>query len=428
MTITASFAGDATYEPSSTASVGTVYAAPLIPTSITLSPSSFRLAPGDSQVLTAVLRDSGGNALAGKPIIWSATAGSLSAASTLTDNSGRASVVYTAPGVTAPTEVIIAASFPGDGTYAASSENSVAIVSPISTSLTITALSLVVESGGSLPLTALLLAENQPLGERMLEWSASLGTVTPASVLTDGSGRASAVYAAPVCENATPVTITVSFPGDNRHSAATATFSLTVLPYQTVRVLENLKENLQQAAAEFEAPPLQAENLLALENAFVRGSLGAAVTITLVAEKPGLSKGYEREGVRTRLGEVVVGERIEIVVESDENFKTVLINVGSEVLPVGWLTVLVDNNPIDLADDYLDVLDPTNDGGRPEYLILKGGKGAQILVSIPYFSARVITIRGPLAAPTRLTPALVAVGIVIVVVILLLAFRRRRSG
>jgi hypothetical protein len=110
-----------------------------------------------------------------------------------------------------------------------------------------------------------------------------------------------------------------------------------------------------------------------------------------------------------------------------ENGCTVLINLDNRVLPVGWIReVLVDNEPATLADDYADVLNPNNDNGRPEYLILKGGRGAQILVSIPRFSARVITIRGPIAAaPSRWTPALVTVGIVIVVFILLLAFRRR---
>jgi len=127
-----------------------------------------------------------------------------------------------------------------------------------------------------------------------------------------------------------------------------------------------------------------------LRDALVEGRLGASLTITVEA----VSKGYEHENVRIRLGEVVVGSKVEVVVESTENHKTVIINVENEVLPVRALRVFVDNVEMGLADDYADVLDPTNEN-VPEYLILVGGKGIQVLVSIPYFSGRVITIRAP---------------------------------
>ncbi|MEM2481169.1 MAG: hypothetical protein QXR87_06490 [Candidatus Hadarchaeales archaeon] len=74
--------------------------------------------------------------------------------------------------------------------------------------------------------------------------------------------------------------------------------------------------------------------------------------------------------------------------------------------------VLVDNVPAGLADDYEDVLDPTDDGGRCEYLILKGGRGTQLLVSIPGFSSRTITIKGPLATGKPWVPLVIAVNVV----------------
>jgi len=145
--------------------------------------------------------------------------------------------------------------------------------------------------------------------------------------------------------------------------------------------------------------------------------------------KPSLSKGFERENIRTRLERVIVGERVEVTVESDvENGSTVLINLDNRVLPVGWIReVLVDNEPATLADDYADILDPNNDNGSPEYLILAGGKGVQVLVSVPSFSSHTITIRGPIAAaPARWAPLFVVIGIVIIAIVLLFVFRRRR--
>ncbi len=116
VTVTASFAGDASYQSSSGTSSGTIE--PVRETIISISPSAFALYPGYSgqvQSLTATLRDSNYNPLPNKTITWSATSGSVNLSSGTTDPLGQAAAVYTAPTVTADTpEVTITASFGGD--------------------------------------------------------------------------------------------------------------------------------------------------------------------------------------------------------------------------------------------------------------------------------------------------------------------------
>lgn len=94
------------------------------------------------------------------------------------------------------------------------------------------------------------------------------------------------------------------------------------------------------------------------------------------------------------------GGEVEVKVSSErEEGKTIVINVDNNTLPVSNLEeieLLFDNEEIELAYDYEDVLDPT-DEGAPEYLVLLGANGIQVLVSIPQFSEYTITI-------TRETP------------------------
>jgi WD40 repeat protein len=86
-------------------------------TSLSVSPPSFTLGPGQTQNLTATLT-AGGTPLPGRTVSWSATAGSVSPSSGLTDSSGRVTAVYAAPDT--PTTATITASFAGDTEYGSS--------------------------------------------------------------------------------------------------------------------------------------------------------------------------------------------------------------------------------------------------------------------------------------------------------------------
>jgi hypothetical protein len=232
-------------------------------------------------------------------------------------------------------------------------------------------------SGENLTVSVVLVDEaGNFLSGKSVKLAASLGTLTPELSTTDNSGRATFLYSAPLVTAPTFDFLTASFAGDGRYAGSVAVKEIAVLPPAARQTVENVVESVKSAGETF-GVPLENELVRVVENATIRGNLGAVVTVTVLVDKPGLSKGFERENIRTRLERVVVGQRVEVAVESDvENGSTVLINLDNRILPAGWIQeVLVDNEPASLADDYTDVLDPSNDNGRPEYLILRGGRG-----------------------------------------------------
>ncbi len=86
--------------------------------------------------------------------------------------------------------------------------------------------------------------------------------------------------------------------------------------------------------------------------------------------------------------------RVSFKVSGDENStgKTIAINVDlSTFNPNLGILVEYDGESVMMADDIDDILNPNNDGSHPEYLIVIGSNGAQLLVSIPHFSEHLIT-------------------------------------
>lgn len=91
----------------------------------------------------------------------------------------------------------------------------------------------------------------------------------------------------------------------------------------------------------------------------------------------------------------IEGNKISLKISGEEHQtgKTVVVNVEGDFFD-DHLNLLVnyDQETIRLADDLDDVLNPDDDGSHPEYLIIQGAEGTQILVSIPHFSEHEITI------------------------------------
>lgn len=80
----------------------------------------------------------------------------------------------------------------------------------------------------------------------------------------------------------------------------------------------------------------------------------------------------------------------------DPEGRTILFTLSESALadPQG-LEVRFDGEPIGLADDVDDVLDPSD--GVAEYLIIVGGQGTQVWVQVPHFSPHTIELRGAAA-------------------------------
>jgi parallel beta-helix repeat protein len=402
-------------------------------TVLTVEPSTFSLTSGGSLTLTATLRDSDNRPLVGKLISWSEqeNRGTFSQLSGSTNENGQVKVVYTAPAVTGPENVRITFRFAGDDSYLGATAIAVGGISPAPPApsrLTISPGTFTVASGENVELTVRLTDESGlPLAGKTIALSASLGEVRPSTGVTDNSGQVRAIYLAPTVEAAASVTITASFAGDSRWLASRSTCSGTILPSETGMKLENLVSALENRAVEL-AIPIAGENLRLVENSFIEGRLGACLSV-------GVADGVSRhtvEFLHPELAEprvrVETGKKIEVVVESTAVAgKTLLLNIENQVLqvPADKIEVLFDGKKIGPADDYADVLDPTNEG-VPEYLVVAGGRGMQVLVSVPSFSVHTITIQGPAAAGTPWAPLLTAVAVIAIVLVLLFVFRRKK--
>jgi hypothetical protein len=364
-------------------------------------------------------------------LTWSVASGSLSENSGTTDNSGQVTVTYTAPTVDNQTSVTVTVSFASDNSYSSSTGSSTGTISPApvaaatSTSLTISPSSFLVASENSVTLTATLLNENgAALPDKTVGWSAAYGTLSAASGITDNAGQLSVTYTAPAFENQASVSVTASFAADNQYSASSATSSGAVLVQEKITEIENAVDNMMETMDNLNIT-LENDQLQFLENAFVEEKLGMIIDIRTTGTATGLTSEASlsyKHGDITYTVTVTVGEKVEMTLDSaTENGKTIIFNIDNSALPnPDEFTVHYDNQQIGPADNYEDVLDPTNEN-VPEYLILIGGNGVQILISIPSFSSHTITISTlPTQPYATLPPTYIAVIVAIAFVIVLI--------
>ncbi len=142
------------------------------------------------------------------------------------------------------------------------------------------------------------------------------------------------------------------------------------------------------------------ETRLEIENSIANGLFGGEINV-----QKGEDQTFDHEiviydGVEIEPVEVTQ-ERISIIVSGDENStgKTIAINVDQHFTnSQGEFTVEYDGELIETADDINDILNPNDDGSHPEYLIIMGANGMQILISVPHFSEHIITISSVIEA------------------------------
>ena len=164
-----------------------------------------------------------------------------------------------------------------------------------------------------------------------------------------------------------------------------------------------------------------------------KGHVGARIMVQLrhVAEVQNRSHIMTYSDLRVncsvKTGKVVVN------VSSNESGKTIIIDVDNStfnVTKLDKLKVLLDNKNIEMASNYSDVLDPTNDNGKPEYLIVIGSNGVEVLVSVPKFSPHTIVITEPTEegiSLTKRTPGFTFIVLVTALTLLLALYCRREK-
>ena len=96
------------------------------------------------------------------------------------------------------------------------------VITPRATQLTLSPETFTITSGQSVTLTVKLTSDGQPLADKQIVFTATLGSINPSIVTTDANGVASTVYTAPKLSARTSVAITASFLGDITYERSTA--------------------------------------------------------------------------------------------------------------------------------------------------------------------------------------------------------------
>ena len=203
------------------------------PTSLTLSPSSFEIKPGESLTLTATLT-SNGTPLEGKSIAFASVGGSVSPNIGTTDSNGQVEITYTAPSV--ETSVTVTVMFAGDLYYQESNASSSGTVAKASTTLGISPPTFTVSSGESTTLTVTLNSGGSPLSGKSIGFTTTLGSVSPNVGTTDQEGRISITYTAPVVSIRNTTEVVAVFAGGLTHKTSSATASGTIEVDEEVQI------------------------------------------------------------------------------------------------------------------------------------------------------------------------------------------------
>ena len=236
-TITASFGGNGVYQSSSSTSHVTVSPPSAAATRLTVTPPSFELQGGETQILTATLV-SGSKAL-GANVTWAISPSGVGSLS----SSAGASVTYTAPTVQQTTSVSVTASFAGNAEYKSSSGSSAGTVVPAQASTKTTKVEVspsgfAVVSGKTQTLTAEveIAGNDTPIGGATVTWTVTPpgeGTVSPTSGL-------SATYTAPTVQQNTSVTITATYAANGNYLESSGASLGTVMPQTALQFLYQL--------------------------------------------------------------------------------------------------------------------------------------------------------------------------------------------
>jgi hypothetical protein len=184
------------------------------------------------------------------------------------------------------------------------------------------------------------------------------------------------------------------------------------------------------------ARPMDPESRATVEQAKAAGQVGAEVRVA--GEDP----------VAVEMGDVEVQDAwaededglkagMEIQAPDDAGPTTVTMDLQDDALEgvnvteaADELEVAFDNETIAMADDLEDVLDASDDDGEPEYLVMAGSDGVEVLVSVPHFSPHTVEVYQTQSSGEQLdgnqVPGLGAVGAVLATALAGLAVRRER--
>jgi|GEM_PF-2607107 len=171
--------------------------------------------------------------------------------------------------------------------------------------------------------------------------------------------------------------------------------SLVAMPKNPVTVIsgQGTRYDLHiEAYTNYNCPECPEIYEIFIDEAIANGYVGSKINISelesnIFQHNISIYNGVEIKNLNIKKGS------ISFIVSGNETGggKTIVINIDGSVFDLSsQILVNYDGESISMADDINDVLDPNDDGAHPEYLIVLGSNGAQLLVSVPHFSEHTI--------------------------------------
>lgn len=165
----------------------------------------------------------------------------------------------------------------------------------------------------------------------------------------------------------------------------------------------------------------------------VAGQVVVQTTAALAADKTATSAVTTAHYDDVQILSAATRSHVEVTVSSTTSTgRTLIVSLDRETLPglaQGDGEILLDGEETAHADSYADVLDATDDDGRAEYFVLAGEEGTQVLVSIPHFSTRSVTLRerSAFAGPPVFMYATIFLSVLVAAETVFLARRRKEK-
>lgn len=171
-----------------------------------------------------------------------------------------------------------------------------------------------------------------------------------------------------------------------------------------------------------------------VDRAIARGDVAGHVLVqterALAADAPVTSAVATSNYDDVQILTAATRHEVEVTISSTTSSgRTLIVSLDPETVPgmgEGLAEILLDGEALAHASSYADVLDPSDDHGRGEYFVLAGEAGTQVLVSIPHFSTRSVTLRerSAFAGPPVFMYATIALSVLLAVETVFIARRR----
>lgn len=161
-----------------------------------------------------------------------------------------------------------------------------------------------------------------------------------------------------------------------------------------------------------------------------RGHVGAEATLNL-EDEAGVVQNVVSYGNVTMTTEKAERGNLTVVIEGHGfEGRVIVLNVDGRILgaeSAEKLNILLDNETVRPASNLTDILDPDDDGYRPEYYLVFDPQleAFQLIVTLPHYSVHILSVTTPIVLPPPSVMLGVLLGLALLVPAGAVLFRRR---